>query len=123
MIDETSVAMRESTREFLRRVVIELKGRQFEYIQVPINEGERRDFLSVSVPAEDFLKVLPEITCEFASKIRSEFTRCHQLLPLPKAYEQHYTMRDPISGVSIRCFRCWDVRRSDIVYRFDAAFS
>ena len=115
--------MSELTMEFLRRVVNELNGRRFEYMKEPINEGERRDFVSATVKAEDFLKVLPEVTREFAAKIRPEFTRCHQLAPLPAPLDQHYTARDPISGMSVRCFRAWDVMESGIVYRFDAAFS
>lgn len=123
ILGQYTLTMSELTMEFLRRVVNELNGRRFEYTKEPINEGERRDFLSVSIKAEDFLKVLPEITREFAAKIRPEFTRCHKLHPLPKPFEQHFTARDPISGVSIRCFRHWDVMRSGIAYRFDAAFS
>ena len=115
--------MSELTTEFLRRVVNELNGRRFEYIEEPISEGQGRDFVSAYVKAEDFLKVLPEITREFAGKIRPEFTRCHKLLPLPPPFGNYYTARDPIGGVSIRCFRHWHVMEGGIVYRFDAAFS
>ncbi len=115
--------MSELTMEFLRRVVNELNGRRFEYIEEPIKEGDRRDFLSVTIKAEDLLKVLPEITREFAGKIEQRFTRCHKLLTPPAPFDQYYTARDPIGGVSIRCLRHWDVMRGSIVYRFDAAFS
>ena len=123
LLGQYALTMSELTMEFLRRVVNELDGRKFEYRAEPINEGQRRDFISAHVKAEDFLKVLPEVTREFASRIRPEYTRCHKLQSLPPPYDQHYTARDPISGVSVRCFRHWDVMGSEIVYRFDAAFS
>ena len=122
-LNQKQLEMSELTLEFLRRVVNELNGRKFEYMEELINEGEHRDFLYVSIKAEDFLKVLPEVTREFAQKIKPEFTRCHKLAPLPAPFEHHYTARDPISGVAIRCYRHWNVMQGDIVYRFDAAFS
>jgi hypothetical protein len=123
ILGQYSLTTSELTMEFLRRVVNELKGRRFEYIEEPINEGQRRDLVSAQMKAEDFLKVLPEVTREFAGKIRPEFTRCHKLAPPPPPLGQHYTARDPIGGVSIRCIRYWDVTHNDICYRFDAAFS
>jgi hypothetical protein len=123
VLDLKTVTMSQLTTEFVRRVVNELNGRRFQYVEEPIGEGQRRDFVTAHVKAQDFLKVLPEVTREFAQKIRPEFTRCHKLQPLPAQFEQHYTARDPIGGISIRCFRHWDVIHSDIVYRFDAAFS
>jgi hypothetical protein len=111
------------TMEFLRRVVVELNGRRFEYLEEPISEGQRRDFVSAQVKAADLLHVLPEITRKFAAEIRPEFCRCHKLLPLAAPYEEHYTARDVVNGVSIRCFRSWYVAEGEIVYRFDAAFS
>jgi hypothetical protein len=123
ILDERLTSIGSLTMEFLRRVVNELNGRRFEYMEEPINEGEGRDFVSVSIKAEDLLKVLPDVAREFAGAIRPEFTRCHKLSPLPAPFNNHYTARDPISGVSIRCFRHWHVMIGDIVYRFDAAFS
>ena len=110
--------------EFLRRVINELNGRRFEYLEELINETQpRRDFVSAQVKANDLLHVLPEMTRKFAAEIRPEFSRCHKLLPLEPAFGEPYTARDPISGVSIRCFCHWHVMEGDIVYRFDAAFS
>ncbi len=124
LLGQYTLTMSELTMEFLRRVVNELNGRRFEYLEELISEEHpRRTFVTASVKAEDLLKVLPEITREFAGRIRPEFTRCYKLLPPPKPFDQHFTARDPISGVSIRCFRHWDVIRNGITYRFDAAFS
>lgn len=126
VLDDKTLTMAKFTTEFLRRVVNELNGRRFEYREEPLGQNggsERRDFVTAHIKAEDALKVLPEVTGEFAAHILPEYTRCHKLLPLPPAYQQHYTSRDPISGVSIRCFRHWDVTRSEMLYRFDAAFS
>ena len=69
------------TAEFLRRVVNELKGRQFEYredhfVSVAPHAG---DVVSGQAKEEDFLKVLPEFAREFAQKIDPTFTRCHKL--------------------------------------------
>ena len=108
--------------EFLHRVVNELKGRRFEYREEPINEGQRGDFVSANIKAQDFFKVLPDVSREFAAKIEPRFTRCHQLAPLPVHFDP-YTSRDPIGGMSIRCVLQWDVIRSEMIYRFDAAFS
>ena len=113
----------EVTFEFLRRVVNELNGRKFEYIEEPLFEGQRRDFISAQVKAGELFYVLPEITREFAVKIRPQFCHCHKLHPPSQAFEHHFTARDPISGLSIRCLRHWDVMSGGIRYRFDAAFS
>lgn len=115
--------MPELTMEFLRHVVNEMNGRRFEYVEELLKENERRDFVSAVVKSNELLHVLPEMTRKFAAEIRPEFTRCHKLLPLPESFGYHYTARDPIGGVSIRCLRHWDVMACDIVYKFDAAFS
>lgn len=60
---------------------------------------------------------------EFAAKIKPEWTRCHKLSDPPPSITQYFTAYDPISGLSIRVIRHWDVMKSDFRYRFDAAFS
>ena len=106
--------------EFLRRVVIELKGRHFDFIKTP--EGNYGDIVSVTGGATDILKCLPELTRDFARKIKPEFTRCYGLAK-PQQVQLYYTARDPISGVSIRCIGYWDVIHSENWLRFDANFS
>jgi len=112
------------TLEFLRRVVNELKGRQFEYREdhFVTPAPHRGDIVSAQTKQEDFLKVLPEITRQYAEKIKPEFTRCHKL---QATYEhpRNFTASDPISGVSIRCTLIWNAIHSEMSYRFDAAFS
>ena len=107
----------EMTFEFLRRVVNELKGRRFEYIDEPCAAT-----LTVQAKANELLHVLPEITREFAGKIPAGATRCFKVITVPNLDHQ-YSARDPFGGVSIRGVRIWDVMHGEIVYRFDAAFS
>jgi len=114
--------MSELAMEFLRRVVNELGDRKFEYCEEPWTEGAR-EFLTVVIKVQDFLKVLPDVTREFAARIKPEFTRCHPLAPPPRPFDHYYTARDKIRGLSIRCLRHWDVTQRDFVYRFDAALS
>lgn len=123
MLNLQTLTLAQLTMEFLRLVVNELGERRFEYIDEPIKEGERCEFISVIMKAEIIEKKLPEITREFANAIRPEFSRCYRLAALPKTFEQQYTARDPLFGVAIRCFRHWHVMEGEILYRFDAVFS
>ena len=109
--------------EFLRRVVIELSGRTFQYVDDETSRPLSSETIHAVSYADVLLHVLPEITRGFACKIRPEFTRCHKM-PAPCYSElEVYFARDPISGVSIRCFRNWDVIQSRVAILFDAAFS
>ena len=119
--DPKTIEMTQLTFEFLRRVVNELKGRKFEYIKEPGGRPPHAEMITAQGKADDLLYVLPEITREFAGKIKPEFSRCYELRapgPLPS-----WTARDPISGISIRCVRIWDVTENDMRCRFDAVFS
>jgi hypothetical protein len=106
--------------EFLRRVVNELHGRQFRYYDGVVRPHE---ILTAQARQNDVLKVLPKLTREFAQKIKPEFTCCQKLASPPQYIFQHFTAHDPISGLSIRCYRQFDVREGEFLYRFDAAFS
>jgi hypothetical protein len=103
--------------DFLRRVVNELNGRRFEYVET----GLPREQVTATVKQPEVLHVFPEVTREFAGKIKPEWHRCHKLTAV---YDlEAYTARDPISGVSIRCISHFDVIHGEMLYRFDAAFS
>lgn len=111
--------------EFLRRVVNELNGRRFEFIETALcvqPEGYA-EMLSASGNVEDILHYLPELTREFAGKIKPAFTRCYGLDAPACSEGRYYTARDPIGGVSIRGFKLFDPMRGKLMYRFDAAFS
>ena len=126
LIDLKTLTIPELTMEFLRRVVNELKGRRFDFCETALcvqPEGNYGNMVSACGNAEDILKYLPEITREFAAKIKPEFTRCYQLGPPFHGEDKYFTARDPLGGLSIRCFKHWDVIHSKLMYRFDAAFS
>ena len=121
VLDDKTLGMAQLTMEFLRRVVNELKGRRFEYIDNPDYRPSHGDLISAAAKQDEMLYCLPEMTRDFAAGIKPQCTHCYrlstsQMLPT-------YTAHDPISGISIRCVRLFDVIHSETTYRFDAAFS
>ena len=110
----------ELATEFLRRVVNELKGRTFTTSEPPPQSGGA---IIAKAKAAEVLHVLPEIVREFASQIEPAWTRCYRLNPTPVSEGKPYIAHDPISGVSIRCFKYWDVSEYGMTFRFEAAFS
>jgi hypothetical protein len=108
--------------DFLRRVVNEMPARRFRYLETGTEIPAEQ--ISAMAREDELLKILPEITREFAGKIKPEFTRCHKLSRLSQIDPlwQDIAM-DPISGLSIRWIRAYDVMKNDFIYRFDAAFS
>lgn len=112
--------------EFLWRVVNELSGRRFEFIETALcipPEQAGAEMVSVSGYGDDILKCLPEITREFAAKIQPRLTCCYKLGPPRWSEDRYSTSHDLSSGLCIRCFKAWDPMRSKLMYRFDAAFS
>lgn len=123
-VKEKTIGLPELTMEFLRRVVNELNGRRFEFIEPGdlVLPEKWTEMVSASGSAENIFHFLPECTREFAGKIKPEFTRCYQLNSPRWSEDRHYFARDPISGLSIRAFKHWDVMESQLMYRFDSAF-
>lgn len=112
-----SLSQPQITFEFLRRVVNELNGRRFEYVDEP-----RESTLSASVKIDDLFYTLPEVTRNFAARINPELKRCFKVATAPNL-GRWATAHDPISGATVRSIRIWDPIRSELIYRFDAAFS
>ena len=121
LLDEKKMTLSMLAFEFLRRIVNELDGRRFS--EIAANQSRPHEIVVAQAPQHDVLKVLPEMTREFAQKIKPEFTNCHTLAAPPAPIHIHCMVRDPMSGVSIRCFRHFDVMEGEFRYRFDAAFS
>jgi hypothetical protein len=118
--DEKTITFQMLVSEFTRRVVIELNGRRFEYSE---DISRKAEHLCADSNLEDVLKVLPEVTREFASRIKPEWCRCHKLSPPPEFINLTFTSLDPISGLSIRGIKHFNPMKSRFCYRFDAAFS
>lgn len=125
-IDLKTLTIPELTLEFLRRVVIELKDRRFDFAETALciqPEASGAWMVTAHASGTDILKVLPEITRDFAAKIKPGLTCCYQLGPPLWSEDKYFTARDPIGGISIRCYKHWDVIHAAPMYRFDAAFS
>ena len=121
MITEKEMTLSMLAFEFLRRVVNELEDRKFEYLEEPYRVPSEQ--LCADAKHHDLLYVLPELTRDFAGKIKPAFTRCHKIVAPPSLIMQYFTALDPVSGLSIRCIRHFDVMKGEFRYRFDAAFS
>jgi hypothetical protein len=104
--------------EFLRRVVNELNGRKFEQ-----SSGTPSEQICGDAKSDEVLHILPELTREFAKRIKPEWTRCYILENPPSPINDYFIATDPHSGVSIRIVRHFDVMKGDFRYRFDAAFN
>jgi hypothetical protein len=119
--DAKTMTMPMLTMEFLRLVVNQLKGRKFEHSPMLNLPPER---IMAVANATDVLKKLPDMTREFAEKIKPEWIRCHELPELGNIVQGYqYTSRDLESGLSIRCLRIFDPLYGEMVYRFDSCFS
>jgi hypothetical protein len=122
MLDLKTATQPSLTHEFLRRVVIELKGRTFADRDELRSLPPSGDRVSGVVKADELLHVLPEITREFAAKIKPQWIYCYKLV-FSAQFQHQYESHDPISGMRIRSTRYFDVIHGDILYRFDAAFN